>query len=171
MSHFQFGIRISANIFESPTQRIKVDKSHSTMKPSIIISKDETDLIERLWEIIKNAADESIAKNATFRVGLSGGSLINFLAAGAAKYEGDWSKWQLFFCDERFVDYDNEHSTFGQYKKLFIPKTKLTESQFFTIDRSKSLEDCAKSYEEAILSSFAAEQVIFKQKNMLFHDF
>lgn len=130
------------------------------MKSSIIISKDENDLIERLWDIIKKASDESAAKNATFRIGLSGGSLINFLAAGADKYEGDWSKWQLFFCDERFVDYDNEHSTFGQYKKLFIPKTKLTESQFITIDRSKSLKDCARSYEEAVLNSFAVEKVI-----------
>lgn len=125
------------------------------MKQAIVtIVDDETALIDKLWEIIAKAADEAIAQNAVFRVGLSGGSLINFLAAGADRCQTDWSKWQLFFCDERFVDDDNEHSTFGQYKKLFIPKTKLNASQFVTIDRSKDLTGCAKSYAEVMLKLF-----------------
>lgn len=125
----------------------------------VVVVRDEASVIERLWSFIQNAAEEAIAQHGVFRVGLSGGSLIKYLASGAANCSTDWSKWQLFFCDERFVDETNEDSTFGQYKKLFLPKTKLNESQFVTIDRSLALHDCARAYEQQIYEKFGVNKV------------
>lgn len=116
-------------------------------------------VIERLWTIIETSANAAIQDRSVFRVGLSGGSLIKYLADGAENATTDWSKWQLFFCDERFVDETDDESTFGQYKKLFIPKTKLTESQFITIDRSLTLNNCATDYEQKILEKFDCHKV------------
>lgn len=128
----------------------------------VIVEQSEKSVIERLWTIIEKQANESIAERSVFRVGLSGGSLIKYLANGAADCKTDWSKWELYFCDERFVDETNDDSTFGQYKKLFLPKTSLKESQFIIINRSLSLEDCAKDYEKQIFQKFGTDETIPK---------
>lgn len=125
----------------------------------IFVERSEELVIERLWCHIDKAAADAIAANGTFRIGLSGGSLIKFLATGADKSSTDWSKWQLFFCDERFVDETNEESTFGQYKKLFVPRTGLTTSQFVTVDVSLNLDNAAHAYETEILSKFGLQDV------------
>lgn len=125
----------------------------------IIVVKNENSVIERLWTLITMSANAAIEKNNVFRIGLSGGSLIKYLANGAENATTDWSKWQLYFCDERFVDESNDDSTFGQYKQLFIPKTKLNESQFVVINRSMSLDECAIDYEQQIYDKFGIQKV------------
>lgn len=125
----------------------------------IIVEHTEDLVIERLWSYIEKSAAEAIATNGAFRIGLSGGSLIKYLAIGADKCTTEWSKWQLFFCDERFVAETNEDSTFGQYKKLFVPKTGLTTSQFVTVDLSLSLDGAAHAHEAEVLSKFGLQDV------------
>lgn len=125
----------------------------------VVVVRNESSIIERLWSTIEKLANASIAERSVFRVGLSGGSLIKYLASGAEKCTTDWSKWEFYFCDERFVDETDEDSTFGQYKKLFIPKTSLNESQFVIINRSLSLDECAKDYERQIFEKFAIDKV------------
>lgn len=125
----------------------------------IIVERSEELVIGRLWSYIEKLAIEAIIVNGFFRIGLSGGSLIKYLAAGAANSKTDWSKWELFFCDERFVDEQNEDSTFGQYKKLFVPKTGLKLSQFSTVNLSVSLDDAAHAYEKEILRKFNVKDV------------
>lgn len=126
----------------------------------VIVVRNEATLIDRLWSTIEKVANQAISTNNAFRIGLSGGSLIKYLAAGAEKCDTDWSKWRLFFCDERYVNETNEDSTFGQYKALFIPKTKLSESQFVTIDLDKNLDECAKAYEEKIYQEFGSRDTV-----------
>lgn len=125
----------------------------------VIVVKNESNVIERLWSFIETSANAAIKDRSVFRIGLSGGSLIKYLANGAENAKTDWSKWQLFFCDERFVDENNDDSTFGQYKKLFIPKTELTEAQFLAINRTLTLKECAADYERRILEQFNCQKV------------
>lgn len=125
----------------------------------VIIVQNESSVIDRLWNLIEKSANAAIQENSVFRIGLSGGSLIKYLASGAENTKTDWSKWQLYFCDERYVDVSDDESTFGQYKKLFLPKTQLTESQFVNINGSLNLDDCAKDYEQKIFDNFGIEKV------------
>lgn len=64
---------------------------------------------------------------------ISGGSLVKFLTTGLPNIKTDFSKWKIFFCDERVVPVDNPDSTFGVYKKDLIGKVPLTEEQFVRI--------------------------------------
>jgi len=123
----------------------------------IIVERTEELVIDRLWSYLEKSAADAIAANGAFRIGLSGGSLIKYLAAGASKCTTDWSKWQLFFCDERFVEENNEDSTFGQFKKLFVPKTGLAITQFVTVDLSLTLDGAAAAYEAEILNKFGLQ--------------
>lgn len=129
----------------------------------LIVESSEECVISRLWGTIEKLAAESIARDNVFRIGLSGGSLIKYLAAGADTCTTDWTKWQLFFCDERYVPEEDEDSTFGQYRKLFLPKTGLKLSQFATIDTARDLKDCAHAYEQKIYRSFGIQDVRFYQ--------
>lgn len=130
-------------------------------RSELLVEADESAVISRLWTTIDKLASEAIERNGVFRVGLSGGSLVKFLATGASASSTDWSKWQLFFCDERYVPDDNEDSNFGQFKKTFIGQTKLNEKQFVTIDAQLPLEQCAVDYQTKILKAFEITDVSY----------
>lgn len=126
----------------------------------IIKVANETEVISTLSQLIESAASAAIQENGVFRVGLSGGSLVNYLARIAdSGLATDWTKWKLFFCDERYVPQTDEDSTFGQYKKLFVPKTKLASDQFVVIDEKLELSECARAYERAIYWEFGIQEV------------
>lgn len=128
-------------------------------KSEILTETNEEAVISRLWSTIEKLAGEAIERDGVFRIGLSGGSLIKYLAAGAEKCNTDWTKWQLFFCDERYVPEDDEDSTFGQYKKHFLTKTKLTEAQFAVANVQLALKECAVDYEQQIYTRFGFPEV------------
>ncbi|KAJ6646595.1 6-phosphogluconolactonase [Pseudolycoriella hygida] len=128
-------------------------------KSQIVQVADEPQVIVKLWEYIEKAANDAIEESGVFRIGLSGGSVIKFLATGGRDSTTDWSKWKLFFCDERFVEFDDAESTFGQYKKEFIPNTDLKESQFVKIDKTLELKECAKAYEREIYRDFGIQDL------------
>ncbi|XP_067001153.2 6-phosphogluconolactonase [Anabrus simplex] len=114
--------------------------------PVIAIKESETDVITELCDLIQDIASKAIEKDDVFKVGLSGGSLTKFLAYGLPKIETDWSKWRLFFCDERVVPTENADSTYGVYKTSLIGRVPLTEDQFVKIDPHLTAEEAAKDY-------------------------
>lgn len=126
----------------------------------IVRVADENAVIATLGQHIAAAAAEAIAERGVFCVGLSGGSLVNYLAKLAADLPAtEWSKWQLFFCDERYVPESDGDSTFGQYSDAFIPKTGLRPEQFLRLDSSLELKDCAHTYEQEIYRRFGIQDV------------
>lgn len=64
---------------------------------------------------------------------LIGGSLITFLVNGLPKIKTDFSKWKIFFNDERVVPINDPDSTFGAYKKDLVGKIPISEDQFVQI--------------------------------------
>lgn len=63
-----------------------------------------------------------------------GGSVANFLAKGLPKITTDWSKWRIFFCDERLVDFENDDSTYRVYKEGLMTVVPLTDDQVVKIN-------------------------------------
>ncbi|XP_063240306.1 6-phosphogluconolactonase [Bacillus rossius redtenbacheri] len=116
------------------------------MSRIIRIVKDEDDLIHELSILIEDKANKAIEKDELFKIGLSGGSLIKFLSIGLPKIETDWSKWRLFFCDERVVPTESSDSTYGMYKAALIGTVPLTEDQFIKIDPNLTAEEAARDY-------------------------
>jgi 6-phosphogluconolactonase len=58
---------------------------------------------------------------------------VGFLKEGLPKIQTDFSKWRVFFCDERVVPEDSPDSTFGQYKQHLVGRVGLKENQFVRI--------------------------------------
>lgn len=64
--------------------------------------------------------------------------MVSFLSTGLLTINTDFSKWRIFFCDERVVPFDDDDSTFGIYKKQLVGKVNLTEEQFVKIKQGVS---------------------------------
>lgn len=128
-------------------------------KMQLVTVENETEVVASLWQHIEQYANSAISERNVFRIGLSGGSLIKYMSMGASTTRTDWPKWKLFFCDERYVPEESEDSTFGQYKREFVPKTGLKLSQFSTIDSTLELADCAHAYEQELYKQFDIQDV------------
>lgn len=131
---------------------------------TILRVADEAAVIAALGEHIVRAAAAAVADTGCFRIGLSGGSLVKYLAKlagddGGALRSTDWSKWQVFFCDERYVPESDADSTYGQYLAAFVPHTGLKAEQFLRLDASLELNDCAHAYEQEIYRKFGIQDV------------
>ncbi|XP_012286697.1 6-phosphogluconolactonase [Orussus abietinus] len=111
-----------------------------------LIESDSSSVAKRLCAIVEKTANEAIALDDIFKIGLSGSSMVHLLAEGLPSITTDWSKWRFFFCDERVVPLDHGDSTYGEYKKHLLPKIPVTEDQFIRIDPDLSAEEAAKDY-------------------------
>ena len=61
----------------------------------------------------------------------SGGSAAKFLCNGLPSLETDWSKWLVFFCDERHVPLTDGECTYKFYKENLMSKVPLSEDNVF----------------------------------------
>lgn len=126
----------------------------------IVVKGSESDVIAELCSLIEKKAKESLVKNETFNIGLSGGSMANFLCKGLPNIDTQWSKWRLFFCDERLVPEDSADSTWGLYKSKLLPVTSLQEDQFLTVATNLDPEKAAADYQEKLVSNFGSPPVL-----------
>jgi len=106
--------------------------------------------VNYLCEKVQDIANEAISSRGKFLIGVSGGSVINYLSEGLPKISTDWSRWRIFLCDERLVKEDDPESTYGSYKKMLLDK--IPGVQFLVADISKEGASAATQYEEGLKS-------------------
>jgi len=118
-------------------------------EPIISVKKDQDEVISHLCKLVEEKAEAILSQDSlkTFHIGLSGGSLVKFLCAGLPSIKTDWSRWRLFFCDERLVPEESPDSTWGAYKSGLIPVTPLTESNFLVVNTSLDAVEAAADYQ------------------------
>ncbi len=57
--------------------------------------------------------------------------MAKFLCDGLPGRLTDWSKWRIYFCDERHVPYSDPECTYSIYKEQLLTKVPLESSQVF----------------------------------------
>ncbi|EFN89775.1 6-phosphogluconolactonase [Harpegnathos saltator] len=125
----------------------------------IVRTADEEDLYAYINNVVSQAADSAFLHgDGLFRIGVSGGSMVDVLAKCLPKIKTDWSKWRIFFCDERIVEPNDERSNLALYKNSFINKVPVTEEQFIQVDPNLSAEDAAMDYIKKISSFFPPDR-------------
>merc|ERR1719273_2060115 len=78
-----------------------------------------------LMELTAKLSAEAIADHGCFRIAVSGGSFPKNFAAGiTADSKVDFSKWKVFFADERCVALDSDDSNYKGFKTMFMEKAK-----------------------------------------------
>ncbi|KAF6038927.1 hypothetical protein EB796_002761 [Bugula neritina] len=125
-------------------------QSHTT----VVVKEDEANVINSLSKFIEECAEKAVKDHGKFYLGVSGGSLAKFLTKGLPSISTDWSKWLIFFCDERHVDFKNEDSTYKLYKESLLTKVDLKDEQIIKINPELSVDEAATEYVQQMKAIF-----------------
>lgn len=103
--------------------------------------------------------------NRRFKIGISGGSLLNVLNEGLLKRNDiKWDKWDVYFADERLVPFDSLESNYGQAKaKLFdkIPENSGYPNIYpINLNYLNDPQECADDYEKTLIKGFASKDSV-----------
>ncbi|GMM29727.1 6-phosphogluconolactonase [Martiniozyma asiatica (nom. inval.)] len=78
-------------------------------------------LPKELADFIITHQNSTLSTKSKFSIAISGGSLIKILASGLLNNSAvEWSKWVIYFSDERLVPLDDEESNYGGFKKAVL---------------------------------------------------
>lgn len=108
-------------------------------------------LADGLAEYLAEISAETISKRKSFTLVLSGGSLVKALGALAGpKYLEalDWSRWHIFWADERVVPLASADSNYKGAFEEFLSKVPIPPGQVYSINESLSPEGAADDYEK-----------------------
>ncbi|KAF5449500.1 hypothetical protein F2P56_029940 [Juglans regia] len=114
-------------------------------------SLDELSAI--LADYIAELSEASVKERGAFAIALSGGSLVGLIGKLCeAPYNKtvDWSKWYIFWADERVVAKNHTDSNYKQAKDGLLSKVPIVPSHVHSINDSVSAEEAAEEYEFSI---------------------
>ncbi|KAK4598859.1 hypothetical protein RGQ29_016060 [Quercus rubra] len=111
------------------------------------------DLSTELADYIAELSEASVKERGVFAIALSGGSLVSLMGKICeAPYNKtvDWSKWYIFWADERVVAKNHTDSNYKLAKDGLLSKVPIVPSHVLSINDSVSAEEAADEYEFAI---------------------
>ncbi|KAI7750328.1 hypothetical protein M8C21_021665 [Ambrosia artemisiifolia] len=126
--------------------------SHKMVLTEVHKLESEEDVAVALASYIYKLSGKFTA-SGTFSVVLSGGTLINTLRKLTEHpYVSSirWSKWLIFFLDERVVPLDHPDSNFKLAYDGFLSKVPIPESNIYPIKENLSPEEAADEYEQRL---------------------
>ena len=116
----------------------------------------EDEYLKGLSTFVIDTYKKSVEEHGCFYVALSGGSAATLLAKSLQSDSGDmdFSKWKIFFCDERYVPLNDADSNFkGIHDNLFL-KVPVTRENIVVMAMCESVEEAAADYEAKLRKSF-----------------
>ncbi len=139
-------------------------------QPNLYAFKDVDSLAKTLRTYVLQCQAAGFERHDAFKVAVSGGSLPKTLAQAlltpgtAAEDKLDFSKWEIFFADERAVPLDHEDSNYKLLKDELLDKIpdSLGKPTVHPVD-VKYLDDTqelADQYMETLKRSFAAKDSV-----------
>ncbi|PWA02687.1 hypothetical protein BB558_001170 [Smittium angustum] len=128
------------------------------------------DLVSQaLNHFIEKKSAEAIAKTGRFTVAFSGGSLPKTVAKYLVNNKAiDFSKWHVFFADERCVPLNHPDSNYALVKTELLDKIKagrlvaIPEDQVYALNEkfASNSENAAEDYEHQLISAFVGKNTV-----------
>ncbi|CAH0476143.1 unnamed protein product [Peronospora belbahrii] len=112
------------------------------------VSSSPDDVGLAVGQFILDLSKQCIATNGRFTMALSGGSLPKILNKGlqTIKQDVDFSKWFVYFADERCVPLDHDDSNYKACKEALFNFIPVPESQIYSINASLTPDAMAADY-------------------------
>ena len=140
-------------------------------QPSLYSFDNIDDLASLLRSYILQCQSAGFERHGAFKLAVSGGSLPKTLAkalleptASGASDIPNFSKWEVFFADERCVPLDHEDSNYKLLKDELLDKIPqaMGKPTVHTIDIShlEDVQEMADQYQEVLMRSFAAKDSV-----------
>ncbi|KAI7889343.1 6-phosphogluconolactonase [Mucor mucedo] len=114
---------------------------------------------------VEKVSGEAIAKHGHLSIAISGGSLPKILSKQLAHNANvDFSKWHIFWADERCVAHDHADSNYLEVKKSLLDHIpQIPQENIHAIDNTyataKDAEKAAVDYEQQLLKFFKTEEI------------
>ena len=133
--------------------------------------QDIETLAKSLRVYILQCQQAGFDRHNAFKVAVSGGSLPNTLAKAllehsdsSATHELDFSRWEIFFADERAVPLDHKDSNYKLLKDELLDKIPASQGRPsvhpIDVQYMDDVQDMADQYQEELMRSFAAKDSV-----------
>nr|CCA24264.1 6phosphogluconolactonase putative [Albugo laibachii Nc14] len=112
--------------------------------------------------LVEKVSSSAIQTNGRFTIAISGGSLPKILQNGLgaiASAQIDFTKWHVFFADERCVALDHADSNYRACHEAFFSQVSIPRDQIYTIDPIDDSGEAAKAYEDQLRNVFGEPDV------------
>lgn len=125
-----------------------MDRSGVT-KPRVHVCHSKELLAEEVGDLVVRLASHAIGERGSFVVAFSGGSLPALVAPRLLELRDaiQWSKWEVFFADERYVALDDKESNYQACHQELLRHVPIPREHIHTIDASLPLDECARAYQ------------------------
>ncbi|CAN6183064.1 unnamed protein product [Urochloa humidicola] len=127
--------------------------SDAGSKKKVLVFDTKEDLAVSLAKYTAELSAKFAAERGAFTAVLSGGSLIDALSKLTEPpylESVDWSKWHVFWVDERVVPKDHEDSNYKLAYDGFLSKVPIPPGQVYAINDALSAEGAADDYEACL---------------------
>lgn len=157
----------NASVNSSPTLTAAV--LHGSDESAILVESktmaatrsfsSEGNLQREVCSLIAQKSSEAIKNHGFFAVGFSGGSFPKIVCPGLPSLQIDFSKWRIFFCDERYVALTDADSNYLGVKQHLLDKLSVAPEQILTINHDIPLDEAAKEYESRLVGWYPGDGV------------
>ncbi len=133
----------------------------SATDPSDTLIADDPEALAGLyveWLITRLALHDG-----RFRIALCGGAtpqpLYRLLGSGRWKARINWSRFEVFWGDERCVPHDAADSNYGEAHRLWLSQVPIPPAQIHPMPTQGAPEACAQSYEALLQKHYGSPQL------------
>lgn len=127
--------------------------SYPKNKREVKVFESLDELATDLAEYISLLSETSVKERGVFAIALTGGSLISLMGKLCeAPYNKtvDWTKWYVFWADERAVGKNHVDSNYKLAKDGFLSKVSVLSGHMHSINDNLTVDEAAEEYEFAI---------------------
>ena len=109
-----------------------------------------TEVADAVLEQILQNAEQAIAARGSFKIVLAGGSTPEKIYQQLVNAKTDWSKWMVYYGDERCLPADDKDRNSIMASNAFLAKAGIPEANIFTMPTELGAVEAAKKYRIAI---------------------
>lgn len=115
---------------------------------------------ESAYRQILDAAARALAERGRFKLVLAGGSTPEKVYRLLAKADTDWSKWHIYYGDERCLPANHSDRNSVMAKQAFLSQVAIPQDQIHTIPAELGPETGAEHYRRAVAEALPFDMVL-----------
>ena len=128
--------------------------------PNWCVFDNADKVAEAAYKAIISAADTAIAKRGQFMLVLAGGTTPEKVYRMLAQADADWSKWFVYYGDERCLPEDHTDRNSVMAEHAFLSKVAIPKTQAFTIPAELGNEQAAIQYRQIVKDALPFDLVL-----------